>query len=91
MIVTGQPVADFMARTIGTVLFPPFEVIGIERDGDVVAGLAFNCWTGPDIHISAAAKPGCLSRALLRAGRQYVFKIAGCVRATIITESPVVA
>lgn len=87
MIVTGSEVAEFVTILTGQRFVPPFVAIGREVDGQIVAGIVFNCWTGFDIELSVAALPGGLSRALLRRAATYVFREAGCIRASFTTES----
>ena len=87
MIVTGEHVAEFVARHVQSRFVPPFTAIGIERDGAIVAGIVFNCWTGPDIELTVASLPGGISRTLLRAAADYVFRQSGCIRASFTTEN----
>lgn len=87
MIVTGEHVAEFVARHVQSRFVPPFTAIGVERDGAIVAGIVFNCWTGPDIELTVASLPGGVSRTLLRAAADYVFRQSGCIRASFTTEN----
>lgn len=87
MIVRGHPVAQFAAIQLKATIVPPYETIGVEEDGEIVAGMVFNHWTETDIHVSVAAKGGKLHRGLIRAAGRYVFGQLGCCRATLITES----
>jgi len=90
MIVTGEHVAAYVAGRVGTPFFPPYTTLGVEKDGKIVAGIVFNCWTGPDVHLSIGAEPGALSRRFLRRVGLYITKELGCIRATIETEQPAV-
>lgn len=88
MIVTGENVAAYVASRLETNFYPPFTALGVARDGAVVAGIVFNCWTGPDVQLTIAAEPGAMSRRFLRRVGLYITKELGCVRATIETEQP---
>lgn len=90
MIVYDDRVATFVGKLTGTTFDPPYVGIGIEEDGRVIAGMVFNIWTGPDIHVSVAALKGRLRRSLIRAAGRYVFGQLECCRATLLTESPLV-
>lgn len=87
MIVTGAEVARFASIVLKAQIVPPYETIGVEEDGEIVAGMVFNHWTGADIHVSVAALKGKLRRALVKAAGAYVFGKLECERATLITES----
>lgn len=82
--------SDFVGARVGTVIVPPYTAIGEARDGRVVAGVVFNCFTRTDIEATVAtiAPP---SRRLLRRCGAYVFGELGCCRITITTESGEVA
>jgi hypothetical protein len=86
MIVSTPAVAEYVGRKVGQVLVEPFTALGIERDGEVVAGVVFNVWTGPDVQMTIAAEPGCVSRPFLRRVGRYATEELGCIRATIETE-----
>lgn len=88
MIVRGAHVADFVADRVGSVIVPPFEAIGIERDGALVGGAVFNHWTGSDIHVTVAGSPIAWSRRFLRQLARYAYDQLGCERVTIVTEQP---
>ena len=91
MIVFGEPAAAFIKAKIGYGLCAPYTAIGWTDAGRVVSAIGFTCWDGDDIRVTVAAEKGRMKRGLFRAGAQYVFRQLGCVRATIITESPEVA
>lgn len=88
MIVADDRVAHFVGRKVGSVFQPPYACLGVERGGDIVAGIVFNVWTGPDVQLTIAAEPGALSRRFLRRVGLYIVKELGCIRATIETEQP---
>lgn len=88
MIVSDERVVGYVSRKVGARLVPPYTALGVERDGDIVAGIVFNVWTGPDVQLSIGAEPGALSRRFLRRVGLYITNELGCVRATIETEQP---
>lgn len=81
---TDDRVARFVADRCGTSFCPPFTVMGIERDGAIVAGVLFNGFTRHDIEVTAAGGP--FSRGFIRAVGAYVFAQLGCLRISITTE-----
>lgn len=87
-IQTGEEVAWWVGKQIRRPICPPYEAIGVVSDGEIIGGVVFNLWTGPNIHITAAGSPGVWSRIFLRRLAAYVFDELGCVRATFTTESP---
>lgn len=91
MIISGEAAAAYVAAKLATTFEPPFTSLGVEHGGVVVAGVVFNCWTGPDVQLSLAAETGALSRRFLRRIGLYVTKELGCIRATIETEQEHVA
>lgn len=91
MIVSGPQVAEYVGQKVGAKVIEPFETLGIEQGGRVVAGVVFNVWTGPDVQMTIAAEPGALSRGFLRRVGRYVTHEMGCIRGTIETEQAHVA
>lgn len=77
-------VARFVGHRCGTIIYPPFTAMGIERDGELTAGVVFNCFTGCDISITVAGHG--FTRGFVRAVGHYVFNQLGCLRMTITTE-----
>ena len=63
--------------------------MGIERDGDIVAGVIFHCYEGPNVHITVAGKGW--TPAFMRAVGQYAYGQLGCLRMTVTTQSDAVA
>lgn len=88
MIVTGNHVAEYVGAKVGSVIVPPFSTLGIERSGQIVAGVVFNVWTGPDVQMTIAAEPGAITRRFLKRVGHYATNELGCIRATIETEQP---
>ncbi len=86
-IVTDERVARFVADQVGSQAWPPFTCAGVERGGRIVAGVIFNCFTGPDVEITVASERGAMSRGFLRSCGRYVFETLRCQRASLTTES----
>lgn len=84
MIVTDERVARFVGERCGTVLCPPYTAMGIEREGQVVAGAVFNNYTRFDVEVTVAGGP--FSRGFISAVGDYVFEQIGCLRMSITTE-----
>lgn len=75
-----------MAGRCGIPIVPPFTVMGIERDGEIVGGVVFNNYTRHDVHMTVAGFGW--SRGFVREVGRYVFGRLGCRRITVITEQP---
>jgi RimJ/RimL family protein N-acetyltransferase len=88
VIVSDARVIAFVSDMIGRDIIPPCTAIGIEEAGEIVAGVVFNTYTGPDIEITVAALPGKVTRGFVRACGCYVFDQLGCLRVSITTEQP---
>jgi len=86
LIVTDERVARFVGERCGTIIYPPFTAMGIEKDGQVTAGVIFNCYTGNDISVTVAGGP--FNRGFIAAVGRYVFEQIGCLRMSITTEQP---
>ncbi len=89
MIVSGEAVARFVSVGLGIAHCPPYVAIGIERDGEIVAGVLFNHFEGADVHLSAYGKGW--TRAFYRAIGTYVYDQLGCERMTVVTADDYVA
>lgn len=85
-IVTDERVAPFMARALGKNIVPPYEAVGIDKDGEIIGGVIFNNFTGNDIHVSVAGKGW--SRQFISSIGEYVYDKLHCGRMTVITEQP---
>ena len=86
MIVTDKRVARFVGERCETIICPPFTAMGIERDGEIKAGVVFNCYTGNDIAVTVAGGP--FTRNFIVAVGKYVFDQVGCLRMSITTMKP---
>ena len=62
--------------------FYDFEALGLERDGELIAGVVYNEFTGPDVQMHVAAIPGrrWLTKEFLWFAFAYPFVQLGCVR-----------
>ncbi|URQ76166.1 MAG: GNAT family N-acetyltransferase [Candidatus Ochrobactrum gambitense] len=84
MIVTDQRVSRFVSDVVGKGFVPPFTCMGIEKNGEIIAGVIFNVFEGNDVHFSAAGK-GWTKGFLAEVG-DYVFRQLKCERMTALTE-----
>lgn len=89
MIVTDDRVARFVGERVNAIIYPPFTCMGIERDGSIVAGAVFNCFTKHDIEVTVAGHGW--TKGFLKAVGEYVFRQLGCVRLQITTEQEAIA
>lgn len=85
MIVTDERVARYVGERCETIIYPPFTCMGIDRDGEIVAGVVFNCFTGHDVAVTVAGDRGAFSRSFIRAVGDYVFNQLDCLRMSITT------
>lgn len=86
MIVTDERVAKFVGERVNRIILPPFTAMGIEKDGQIVGGAVFNCFTGHDVHATVAGSG--FTRGFLAEVGCYAFSSLGCIRITAITEQP---
>lgn len=63
--------------------------MGIERGGEIVAGVLFNHFEGADVHVGIVGTGW--TREFICAVGAYVYGQLGCERMTIITAQPRVA
>lgn len=84
MIVSDERVAKFVSDQIGVGFCPPYVAIGLERNGEIVAGILLNHYERADIHATIAGKVW--SKGLLKAASSYVFDQLGCERITAVTQ-----
>lgn len=64
------------------------EAIGLERDGELIAGVVFNMYTGASISMNVVAAPGknWLNREFLFRSFAYPFLQLRCYRATALVK-----
>lgn len=84
MIVTDARVAEFVGIRCGTIIYPPFTCMGIERNGEVIGGVVFNCFEGADIQATIAGTG--FTKGFLAEVGHYLFSLLKCERVTAKTE-----
>lgn len=88
MIVTDERVARFVGERVGSVIVPPFTSMGIERDGEIIAGVIFNHFERTDVHVTVAGH-GWTKGFFAEVGH-YAFGTLKVCRMTAITEQPAI-
>ena len=83
-IIIGDEVGRFVGERCNTMICPPYTAMGIERDGEIVAGVIFNGFTRHDVHVTVAGHG--FTRGFICAVGNYVFHQLDCLRMTITTE-----
>ena len=86
MIVTDARVAAFVGDAVGSSIVPPFTSIGIEHEGQIIAGVVFNHFEGFDVHATVAGRG--FTKGFLADVGEYVFGQLNAIRITVITEQP---
>jgi len=86
MIVDDERVARFVGERIERRICPPYTLMGIERDGEIVAGVVFNGFTRNGVDVTVAGTGW--TKGFIRAVGQYVFRGLGCLRMSVLTEQP---
>jgi len=89
MIVTDERAARFISERLGYSPCPPYSVMGIEHEGEIIGAVLFNQFEGAGVHVSAAGKGWTLP--FMRALGDYVYRQLGCERMTLTTECEAVA
>lgn len=86
--VSDQRIADYVCARTGIVLTGSYSSLGVIADGKIIGGVAFNCFTGNDVHVTVAGEPRAFTRIFMRRVARYVFGELGCLRISITTEQP---
>lgn len=86
MIVSDDRIAPFVAKGVGVIINPPYTCVGIERSGEIVAGVVFNHFTGHDMHITVAGSGW--TRGFFADVGAFVFGRQKCLRMTAVTAQP---
>jgi len=89
MIVSDERAARFVSDALGVGFCPPYTAMGVERGGELVGGVVFNCFEAADLHISVAGTGW--TRGFLQAVGHYVYTTLGYERMTVVTEGEDVA
>ncbi|OAZ72435.1 hypothetical protein SRCM100623_00974 [Acetobacter pasteurianus] len=79
-------ISVFVAERLGCLFYPPFEMFGLEENGQIIGGIILNCFEGTDIHATVVG--GGWTRKFLRLFGWYLFEHLGVLRFTGITEQP---
>ncbi len=82
--VADERVARFVSEMVGHAFVPPFTCMGIEKDGQVIAGVIYNVFEGADVHVTIAGRGW--TRGFLSDVGAYVFGALKCERITVQTE-----
>lgn len=87
MIITGDTVAKFVGERNERPVIPPYTAIGVERDGQIVAGAVFRNFNGFDIDVLVVGDgAGAFPPSFVRAIGRYVFTQLGCLRLSMTTD-----
>ena len=78
-------VLPWVGERIGYEFAKPAFTIGFLRGGDLVAGIVFNGYTGPNVDVSFAGH-GELSVRAIRVGMTFAFRDLGVLRMTARTR-----
>src|SRR5579859_6268505 len=86
-IVSGaeqKRIVDWVGARVGENGFEGAKAIGLEQDGQLIAGVVYNLFTGPSVCMHVAAEPGKLwaTPEFLFAAFAYPFVSLGCRRVT---------
>ena len=89
IVTDTRRVSDFCARILKAKGWLEHTAIGLERDGELVAGVVYENYTGPNIYLNVAAVPGrrWLTRTFLNAVFHYPFVRLGVQRITGMVEA----
>jgi RimJ/RimL family protein N-acetyltransferase len=89
-VVFDEPdrVAAFVADIIGCE-FHAYTALGLEKRGELVAGVVYDKYSGTDVSMHVAAVPGSrwMTRGFLASAFQYPFWQLGCKRVSATVES----
>lgn len=92
-VITDNPggiVSDFVASQLGIESWSHCRAIGLERDGEIIAGVVYDYYTGSNVCMHIAAIPGrkWMTKEFLRMIFYYPFAQLGVKRLSgIIAES----
>ena len=86
LIITDDRVSEYVGKKCGIKFHQPFTALGIEHDGDIIAGAIFNDFNGFDIELSVAGEKNAFTRTFIRRIGDYVFHELGCLRASFTTR-----
>lgn len=84
MTVDDNRALAFVSERCGVSFLPPVTCMGIEKDGEIVAGVVFNFFESADVHVSVAGHGW--TRGFLADVGHYVFTTLKSERMTALTE-----
>lgn len=86
MLVTGLGVAEWVFQRVGGAVSAHSQGIGWQKDGEIIAGVAYECFTGGNIYVHQCVQ-GRVQRMFWWAVTDYPFNQLGCKRITGLVES----
>ena len=86
MLVTGLGVAEWVFQRVGGAVSAHSQGIGWQKDGEIIAGVAYECFTGGNIYVHQCVQ-GRVPRMFWWAVTGYPFNQLGCKRITGLVES----
>jgi hypothetical protein len=86
MIVSDNRVALYVGQRNGRVIIPPFTAMGVERNGEIVAGAIFRNFNGSDIDVLVVGEVAAFTPLFVRSIGRYVFDQLGCCRLSMTTN-----
>ena len=86
MLVTGLGVAEWVFQRVGGAVSAHSQGIGWQKDGEIIAGVAYECFTGGNIYVHQCVQ-GRVPRMFWWAVTDYPFNQLGCKRITGLVES----
>ena len=86
MLVTGLGVAEWVFQRVGGVSNAHAQGIGWQKDGEIVAGVAYEGFSGSNIFVHQCVE-GRVSRNFWWAVTDYPFNQLGCKRITGLVDS----
>lgn len=83
----AERVGAWVASKVGVEGFvPPYSSLGWQRGGELVGGIIFNVYTGPNVELTVACD-GPVPPSILGHVRRYVFDQHKCRRMTITAKA----
>ena len=82
-------VYDFVSQFIPVPIVSGMKGLGLEKDGELIAGVIYEGWNGVNVWMHVAAQPGAkwLTRDYLRYCFHYPFVELGCKRVSGYVEA----
>lgn len=89
-LINDSRVTKFVAESVGSADFTSHTSIGVERDGEVIAGVIYENWNGKNVFMHVAARCGSrwLTKGFAKLVFGYAFSALGVSRITgVVPES----